>query len=686
MKKARLWILALLFIAGLGGYLFVSRLEGDFMVRRIAEVTQSATGAPLELDAPPMLSAFPPAISFGPARWQGQLAGCDASLSLQGGMAMLELMPLLFGDIVLKQISLDQPKVHIILATPPQEVGNKATAAPSAKVQPDSSKLTPARKAPDDALPLELGRLTVRKGELSLESRDQNIRFSGFNLSLENLRRREETSIEGDLVLEIKGSSGKAESAPPLEGNLAFKGTLRYYAPNLTFRQTSLAFTQLKGPIPRELSPLQLTGEGALDLATLNLKLAQARFSTPQARLSLHGQGTFAPPAFTGEVQLIGSARKLAALAGISPAKDAADELHIKSPLELSKDTLRLGNLTGEAAGTSLGGELALSFPTGQDAPLAIRGALRLGSLALDAQGPAEKALPEKNKPAPAVDKAARATPEDAEAAGALPIIDLRLAIAALRRGAFGLRDLSARIHGRQGRYAISGFSARFSGGGTLKGDLALDMSRKTYSLEGNATGVDLGSLCAATGKAGLASGSASLGLRLKAAGADQSALVASLDGEGELEARDLSFPALRDADFLRDLLALVQLRLPERFDSANAPFTVRQGEITAAPVTLTGTGLAARGEARISLAREFLQGSATVSALGLNIPLLFQGPFSNVSVSVDPKFALQLGRKLGQLPGAAEAAGGAAKDKTGAIIREGLGAAGDAARQLFGR
>lgn len=706
MKRVLLWILALVVLAGVGAAFLVTRIDADFIVRRIADATQGATGAPLLLDTPPRISLLPPGIRFGGARWSGALDGADVSVSLQGGMARLELAPLFSGNLVLSELQFDRPEAEIRLHAP--DAGTDA--AP--RREPRAGRAE-ARTAPDDALPLELRRLTVTQGALRLDDGRRETRVSGFNLSLGNLRRREEVEIQGDLVLEILDLHGtppagkpspatasgrepaRADAAPLLAGNLAFTAALRYYAPNLTFRQTSLAFTPLKGALPRELAPLQLTCEGALNLGSLTLRLAQARLSTPQATLTLNGQGPLAPTAFTGEARLGGSPRKLAALAGVSLPEGDADSLDIRCRVEYSGTTLRLADLSGQAAGMRLGGDLALGLPGGESAAPSVRGALSLGTLALDAWLPAEETASStpRRAPAPPAQRGGAPGVGAAQNAAGLPALDLRLAIAGLRHGAFGLKDIATLVTGKAGRYALKDFSARLAGGGLLRGAFTADMIARAYTLAADGSGVDIGALCAAVGKAGVAGGSAAFNVRLRTAGADGRAMLAALDGEGVLEARDLTSPALREAAQTLRKLPVGNIAVPERIHTARAPFTARKGEITARPVTVTAGGLSARGDLRASLPRDFLEGSATVTTMGLNIPLTFKGPFSDVSVSVDPKFALELGRKLGAAPGALGrgvrdlgTTGAAGAGKAGTTVRDGLGNAGGLVRGLFGR
>lgn len=688
MKRVLFIILGVVVLLGAAGAFLVSRMDADFIVRRIAEATERATGAPLQLAATPHISLLPPGVRFGAARWSGEPGGNAVAVSLQGGMARLELRPLLSGNIVISELRLERPEADIRLAAA-EDAGAARRIPPGGRGRGEAGPVPSPRRAPDDAPPFELGRLTVTQGSLRLADGARVARVSGFNLALENLRRREETAIQGDMVLSLTeaatpGARAAEKAAPLLEGNLAFTGSLRYYAPNLTFRQVSLAFTPLAGVIPRELAPLQLTGEAALDLANLRLNLAEARLTTPQARLTLQGEGTLAPPAFAGAGRLSGQAAALAALAGLSVPGGSGDGVEAAFRLDLSGDSLRLTGLNAAGAGLTLGGDLAVSLPTSAQAAPAVRGSLRLGALDLApwlAGGKTGGSAPGDGE------KASGPAAGGKRAPGGLPGLDLRLSMAALRYGAIGLADLTTRLTGSAGRYSLEDIAARLTTGGALKGTLTADLAAAAYSLKATGTGVDIGPLCAAAGKAGLAGGTASFSVDLRAAGADSRALLASLDGEGALEARDLSAPALRDAAAALKALPLRGLTVPDRIATASAPFTARRGEITARPVTLAAEGLSARGEARVSLAREYLEGSATVSAAGLNIPLAFKGPFGDVAVRVDPKFALELGAKLGGIPGVRPGAGvsGTARD-AGNAVREGLGAARGIVRGLLGR
>lgn len=235
-------------------------------------------------------------------------------VSVKGGLAELELAPLFSGRLVVSEVRLDNPVLEVRESV-------AGTAAAGKNPQPPANaagkKDAGAAEAPSDALPVELSRLVMRQGEVIYgDAQGNSVHIKDLNLSVENLRRREEAALQCDFAFDLDrgekhGASGK------LAGTLALSAKLRYYAPDLTFRRISLTFTPLSGMLPKEAGPVQLACEGALNLQNLALRLAKARLSLPQATLNLNGEATLAPLVFKGRADLEGSPRKLAALAGL---------------------------------------------------------------------------------------------------------------------------------------------------------------------------------------------------------------------------------------------------------------------------------------------------------------------------------------------------------------------------------
>ena len=113
-----------------------------------------------------------------------------------------------------------------------------------------------------------------------------------------------------------------------------------------------------------------------------------------------------------------------------------------------------------------------------------------------------------------------------------------------------------------------------------------------------------LARLLVALGKDRLADGQASLNADVTMKCADANDIRQSLGGRGLLEIRHLHVPAM--AELSRSIPSLTGRGgpLPDRFDLARAPFTARDGEINASPITVTSATLNAAGKARISLAQ----------------------------------------------------------------------------------
>lgn len=725
MKRVLLWILLAVVLLGGAAVFMYSRIDTAFILARIADTTARATGAPLELESAPGLSLLPPGIRFGRARWQGRASGLDVGLTVEGGLAQLEVGPLFSGNLVLREVMLERPALTLRRqpGSPAPGQGRPA-GSPAGDTTADAAhRATAPGTAPDDALPLELARLVIKGGSLSYADDFGTMRMEGFNLSVENLRRREEAEVQGDFVLDLVSAPATAPKTETLlKGNLAFRARVRYYAPNLTLRQASVTLTPLAGVVPAAAGPLQLSADAALNLQTLRLRLAPARLSTPPARLELRGEGALAPLAFTADATVEGSLTALAALAGLRLAP-SGDALSLQSRVELTETAVRFQNMRAGAGTLTLNGDLAIGLPLGAQA-MSLRGEVRATTLALAEFLPRSAAGPKTEAEKTAVrargasaDVKARAksgtqgnakagaTPATGTGAG-LPTLDLGVSVATVRHAGLELRNLSFRLRGEAGRYAADNLAAGLAGGGALSGRMAADLPASRYSLDAAARGVALAPLCAAFGKPGAASGTASLTARLGARGADADALLASLDGQGVLEASDLRFEAMQGlAQNMQELVRIPALSglatiVPERIDKARAPFSVTRGVLEARPVTASGRGIAVSGQVRVELARSFLDGSATLAALGLRIPLLFSGPFGAVSLRVDPKFALELGSRIpaglarGILdqakPGSAVRNGADAAatgaGNAGSGVRRGLEEAGGLVRGLFGR
>lgn len=690
MMRIFLWILGGVAVLAAAAAVVLSRVDADFVVREIADATASATGQPLRFDTPPGISFFPPGVHFGQAHWGDITDGQGMAVSVKGGMAQLELRPLFTGNVVVREVRLDSPVIEIRqgkAVASPERTKKKSTGTASAPAE---------KEAP--ALPLELKRLVLRQGAVTyVEASGRSLRVSDMNLSIENLRRNEEAVVQCDFAFALSDREGQAP-ADAFSGTLAFTSRLRYAPPQLAFRQTALTVTPLTGPLPREAGPLQLTCEGSLQLNDLRLRLNKAWLTAPQARLGLTGEGVLAAPSFDGALELEGSPRKLAALAGHRfDAAGGKDEALFKSRVRYAANSLRLNEIQARMDDISLRGDLRLDMPPA--APMALTADLRSGMVNLDPYLPSAASKTDAKARAedsasgtPKTDNAqsGRSGGMSPEKARTMPTLDIRATLAGVSRGGLAAKDVSLALKGEKGRYALTAFHAVLATGGDIKASGVMDMGTTTCAVKTTASGVNLGPLLDALGKGRPVDGVAALDADLTMRCADAAVVRQSLSGRGLVEIRNLYVPAM--AGLSKSIPALTGKKgaLPDRFDLARAPFTAHDGEITAAPVTLTSSGLNATGKAHVSLPGQRLDAAMDIRTMGLTIPVTAKGPLDDISYGVDPRFALDMAKNLpGALLDTGKQAGSATEDAAkgaGGLLQQGAKGAGGLLRGILGR
>ena len=713
MKRFLLWTAGVLLVVAAALAIVLSQIDTAFVIRQIADATARSTGKPLVFETAPQISFFPPGVRFGQARWGQPEMGDSLVFSVKSGMAELELMPLLSGSMVVREVRLDNPVVEVrqyvaapaIPATPaapaatgadgaalaaapdtapvpapghisapapgtagkapgtdPGAADSRVSGSPADAPVPKAGVKAPAveqAKTLERAAPaFELKRLVARQGMVRYtDAQGQTLTLGALNLSVENLQPGQEAVAQCDFTFTASrpdNTTGTATNtaattakngtvmAVPLSANLALSAKLRYAPPNLALRQTLLTLSPLTGPLPKESGPLQLNIEGSLDTDAWRMHVAKCWVTTPQARLGLQGEASFNPPSFTGNLELDASLRKLAALMG-QPLKPAphgvADTLKIKSRLAYGDNSLNLSDIDALVDDVALSGQFRLGMEPG--APLSITTDIQVSAVNLDTYLP----LPESGKP----QVQTTGGPKDKKSGGTdvspMPDINIRAALAGLRQGKVHARDVQFVAQGLRGNYKISTFNCTLGSGGVIKAEGTANVPAAAYTVNGTAADVDLGALLESLGKGRPVEGTARLDADLSMYGKSATALQNSLSGSGLLEIRQMRLKSLPTLP--ANVPGIVGKPVPDVFDLARAPFTVKNGDIHASPVTVSATGLSARGQAKVSLPRQYLEASATVETLGMSVPVIAKGPFTNIGYSLDPRFAQGKSKKL---------------------------------------
>jgi AsmA protein len=269
-------IAALLIISAI---VAISQIDADFMVKQIAEITERTTGKALVCETMPDISFFPPGLSLGRARWGEISEGRGMTATVKSGMIALELTPLLSGNVRVREIRLDNPVVEMRGGGDAPPVPGKTGAARDGVGRSSSSDAvssTASRDFPADP-PVELERMVLRQGEAVWDDGSgKRAHIKNINLSVENLRRGEDASIQCDFAFDFV--QNKADS---ISGTLALDTKIRYEAAALNFRQSSVTLTPLGGRIPKDAGPVQFAGEGVFDFRRQDLRLTSLRLALP---------------------------------------------------------------------------------------------------------------------------------------------------------------------------------------------------------------------------------------------------------------------------------------------------------------------------------------------------------------------------------------------------------------------
>lgn len=671
MKRFLLWTGLLLLLVGGGAAVAISQIDTRFVTDKISAALRDSTGAPLVFRDAPSISLYPLGLSFGHVDWHLAQDDRDVSVTAEGGHVRLEIPPLLSGNIVVSEVTLQAPDIALTLrpgATPPEKAPADGPAADShvTSGQTASEAFLPV---PSDELPLELKRLAVQNARLRLDDGSgHQLDITGLQLTLTDIRSRADMGV--DMALEY----ALRQKEQHISGKISLQGLLRYYMPNIILRDLQLAITPLTGPVPAALGPLSLRGGLALDLKDGRLKLQSTSLACAHSHMDLAGEITLRDLSFAGALNVTTAPRAVATILGTTFAPRDTDSLSLSTGVEYSARGLVLREFKGTLDKTSLNGTLDMRFGPRPS----LTGQLQLGQLNLNDWLPLPESLtasrtpapekPEQEKPSRRRDKKKSSEPAT-PAPNGYPDVNLRLQAEGLQHQSLRLSNISAHILGEQGRYTINPFTATLGSGGKLQGSLQTDLTAHSHALDLSASAVDLGGLSGMLDMGHPADGVADLQASLTARGESSQSLQESLSGSGQLEIRQLRLTELTKITTEHPLLAKA---LPERFELVRLPLEARQGEIVSRPVTITSSKLNGNGQATASLPRQYLHATADVHTLGMTIPLIVKGPFKQISCSIDPRFLGNLTRGLtdalkqgGESGG--RAAGSAAKAVEGA-------------------
>lgn len=582
-------------------------MENLLAPENISKKCGQTLGVQLKLDEAPKWSIFPPRVSFANLACEYQFASTHYRLVIPAGEILLDLSPLLQGQIQISSISLDKPELII-----------KENASTSAKNETGSSALA-SNTGPD----FSIKKLIAKNGKLSWESDGLSLNFANLNLSAENLHLHQEATIKCDFTI----TAPQLEDYPLFPANAAIKAKARYYAPNLTIRNGALTFT----PAAQENSwpSINLTLNGALDTSNQNWKISGSSLAMASLRLAFGGEGNFAENHFSGNASLEykqGGQENSVALVAETPV------LWEKNILDFPDMAIKFGASAGQ-------GKLQTRFPS-KDGALAVNGDFNFGNIVIPQNIKADEP-PENIASNP--DNSAKSAFRTTGGKFAWPDINLAIKISSLSWQKFQLDDMNLKVAGQNGRYQTDDFTFKWADGAAkLLGALNLD-ANNSFELRLETDKTNMGQALAQLGFAGISNGEAKILAHLSGHGFRTEEILPSLNGNMQISGGDAAIKIFSEINSLLPLLHNSKYAMPQKVEKVFGKCAANKGILYCRPIQIESERMSCDASAQFDLLANNVHGNAVIKAFGANLPIVFNGPPDNVSWRAGPGFMDEL-------------------------------------------
>lgn len=276
MKRILVW-LSILGGAILGtAFLSACWLENSYLPRQIAGI--SVLGQPARFEKAPAIAWFPPVLTLGACEWEGRAFGMKAAFSARNISIAPNVLSFFRSQPQLKEIVLDKP---------------------SLRLEKNVSAVTETSAGAGQSWNIGIARIVVREGSVSYADAGCELKMEGLRFTGENILPKQEMSMQCDCGLRLSDANGVS-----LAGNFALKTLARYYAPNMTLRDGSATFTATGPEALKIFSPCHARFDGAINLQTLQGRVASASIDSPWCRADLEGETDSGMLAGKGRLEL----------------------------------------------------------------------------------------------------------------------------------------------------------------------------------------------------------------------------------------------------------------------------------------------------------------------------------------------------------------------------------------------
>jgi AsmA protein len=261
--------------------------------------------------------------------------------------------------------------------------------------------------------------------------------------------------------------------------------------------------------------------------------------------------------------------------------------------------------------------------------------------------------------------------------------VHLDLAVSSVTAAKLRFRDIRAQIRG-QGLYRAEPLTFNLGTGGTARLNIGMDAVSMRCSVSGRINDVAVGPLLQAVKGSRPVEAVAGLELHaLSASATSAAAAMSSLSGKGVATARGITLNGI--SILPKDAPAGIG-GAPAQFEQLTVPFTAANGIVNLTSVRLTSPTLGAGGRGVVRLPQRDMNFSADLTLLGMTVPVLVSGPFSDLSYGLDGKRALKgLVKTPGALLDATGKLGASGARKAGSAGKKAQDAARGAQRALKG-
>lgn len=594
-------------------YAFLLFLNSSFFADMIAQKYQEISGSTLKFKKNPKITLFPATISLEGLSLQGDKKELAINFSAKLLRLRFDLSSLLNDQIHIREIFVSEANLKIL---------NKGA------FSQNSSQKKPEKKqnnAVFEKLPFLLDRIVLQNSTVSYASSEFALWLSRMNLSAEHFGARQETDIKCDFFSSLgKASLGEAQAATA--GNMAIRAKLRYYAPNLTFRQSSLTFTATRGQTLAALSPLSIEAEGSLNLNDLSLHLNSSQLKAAPFQLVLKGDYLSDKNIFDGHISL--DYNPMPAMKTLEDGKDNTNyNIVLASPVQYAGKLLNFPDIA-ISSGTSKGsGNLQYKFASSGQAPK-LQGNLAFCALNFLNKNKDEKnVLKTKNLQERKIGNENFVWPD----------IDISFSAPIINYDKFSAQDLHFQFLGKSGKYDLKNLHFLWASGKT-DGIGHINMSDQILLLETSGKDLNIGRALWELGIDGFQDGVGNYQAKLAFSGFDSYTIKKSLAGDFSFSANHVKISLLTEIiKFLSRFSLKASSIIPNGIDLFSVKAHAENGKINLDPLLLESKVLTANAHGNIDLLSDEFNAQLSLNVFGMNLPIALGGQLSNPSWRIEP-------------------------------------------------